>query len=57
LYNTCAYMSCQLLLWLTFNFHNLCISVYTYTPYPAVAPAYPIDLADSFGNHGKNPTK
>jgi len=50
-------MSCQLLLWLTFNFHNLCISVYTYTPYPAVAPAYPIDLADSFGNHGKNPTK
>ena len=31
----------QLLLWLTVHFPNLCISVYTYTHTPAVAPACP----------------
>jgi len=30
-----------LLLWLTVNFTDLCISMYIYTPYPPLAPAHP----------------
>ena len=41
LHNTCAYGYWQLLLWLTINLPNLCISVYTYLRYPPVAPARP----------------
>jgi len=41
LHNTCAYMYCQLLLWLTLNLPNLCICTYILLRYPPVAPALP----------------
>ena len=39
LHNTCAYTYCQLLLWLTLNLPNLCVSVYTYLRTPRMAHA------------------
>ena len=39
----CIY-SCQLFLWLTVDFTDLCASVYIYTYTPYVAPAYPVDF-------------
>lgn len=41
LHNACAYTHCQLLLWLTLNLPDLCVSVYTYLAHPPVAPAPP----------------
>ena len=37
--NTRQYKYCQLLLWLTLNLPNLCISVYTCTYHPPMPPA------------------
>jgi len=42
---TRQYKYCQLLLWLTLNLPNLCISVYIYPPHPTRQPASRPDRA------------